>query len=255
MKADGSSEEARARDLLLKLVVWISAVMLLAGCGGGGSGDPSSHPSASLSYPASPLVFVAGTTITPVVPTASPGLTSFTISPALPTGLSLNSSNGTLSGTPTATSAAVIYTVTGSGGGATASASVSITVNPIPPSSPSYGAAAFTFTTKIAARTLTPTAKGGPVAGWSISPALPAGLSFDTTDGAISGTPTAASAPTSYVVTAENAGGQATVTLTVEVDSGVLLDVGHDSAIAMLRMSGSSALSVAATSQQAAARA
>src|SRR5215469_9493169 len=153
-------------DALLRAVAWVSAALFLTGCGGGGSGSP---PPASISYPSSSMVFVVGTTITPVVPTASQGLSSFTISPALPTGLSLNSSNGPLSGTPTATSAATTYDVMASGGGANASASVSITVNPIPPSSPSYGAAAVTFTTHTAARPLTPTSKGGPVAGWSIS--------------------------------------------------------------------------------------
>ena len=241
-----NNKGAHCGNFLLRAVAWVSVAIFLAGCGGGSSGDPGSGSKyqASISYPSSSLVFVVGTTITPVVPTVSQGLASFTISPALPTGLSFNSSNGTVSGTPTATSADTSYTVTASGGGATATANVAITVNPIPPSSPSYGTAALTFTTQIAARTLTPTSKGGPVASWSISPALPAGLAFNTTDGAISGTPTTASAATNYIVTAENAGGQATVNLTVEIDSGVLLDVGHDSSIATLRMSGSNALSV-----------
>jgi hypothetical protein len=108
----------------------------------------------------------------------------------------------------------------------------------------SYGAAAFTFTTDIASRTLTPTVRGGAVSSWSITPSLPAGLTFDATDGTISGTPTATSAPASYVVTAQNAGGRATATLTVEVDSGTLLDLGHDAAISVLRMNGPIVLSV-----------
>jgi Putative Ig domain len=47
---------------------------------------------------------------------------------------------------------------------------------------------------------------------------LAAGLSFNATTGAISGTPSATSAAASYVVTAQNAGGQMPVTLTIEVD-------------------------------------
>jgi len=239
----GSDNKAQAWNVPFRIVVWISAAAVLAGCGGS-SGSAPPPPTASISYPSSSLSFVAGTAITPAVPTASQGLSSFSVTPALPAGLSLNSSNGTISGTPTTASAAATYTVTASGGGATATASLSITVNPAPPSSVSYASPAFTFTTNVAARTLTPTAEGGAVASFSISPSLPVGLTFDTTTGAISGTPTAASAATNYVVTAQNGGGQATVTLTIEVDPGPLLDLGHDSGISVLRMSGSSVLSL-----------
>lgn len=218
--------------------VWLAAMVLLGGCGGGGS-----H-STPLSYAPSSLTFVVGTAITPVVPTASQSLSSFTVTPALPGGLSLNAANGTISGTPTAATPAATYTVSASGGGASATASVSITVNPQAPSSVSYGSAAFTFTTNVVARALTPSAGGGTATTWSINPALPAGLTLDAGTGAISGTPTTASAAASYVVTAQNSGGNATVTLTIEVDDGPLLDLGHASALMLLRMSGSSVLSV-----------
>ena len=39
--------------------------------------------------------------------------------------------------------------------------------------------------------TVTPTANGGTIVSFSVSPSLPAGLSLDTSTGAISGTPTA----------------------------------------------------------------
>jgi hypothetical protein len=224
-------------------ITWLAAVLLLAGCGGGGGSD-APPAAASLSYPSSALVFSVGTQITSVVPTASQGLSTFTVTPSLPAGLGLQPSNGTIFGTPTAVSPTTTYTITATGGGASASATVSITVNNIPPASLSYSSAAFTFTTGIAARTLTPSASGGAATNWSIDPALPAGLNFDTTSGAISGTPTTAAAPTSYVVTAQNSGGQETVTLTIEVDGGPLLDLGHSSTLSLLRMSGSSVLSL-----------
>lgn len=201
-------------------------------------------PTASLSYSGSPFVFTQGTAITPLVPTASQGLSMFTVSPALPAGLSFDTANGTISGTPTALSPAATYTVSASGGGASSSATVSITVNAVPPSALSYGSAAFTFTTNVAARNLTPTAKGGAITGWSISPALPAGLTFDTSSGAISGTPTTASAAGSYLITAQNSGGQATVSLAIEIDDGPLLELGHNAGISLVRASGSSVLSL-----------
>jgi Putative Ig domain len=231
-------------NVLIRVVVWISAAASLAGCGGSGNSAPPPRQSASITYPSSSLTFVAGTTIPPVAPTASQGLSTFAVTPALPAGLSLSSSSGTISGTPTAASAAATYTVTASGGGATATTTVSITVNPAPPSSVSYGSPAFTFTLGIAARTLTPSASGGAATGWSIKPALPAGLKFDTSDGVISGTPSAAWASSSYVVTAQNSGGNATVTLTIEVDGGPLLDLGHGTSLTMLQMSGASVLSL-----------
>lgn len=246
MKTRPSTHEGHhGKAGLSAALLWIAVTLLLAACGGGGSGGGSSGknsdpPSASLSYPSAPLVFVVGTAITPVTPTASSGLSSFTVTPALPSRLSLDPAKGTIAGTPAAGSAAATYTVTATGGGASASASVSITVNP----AVSYDAPAFTFTINVAARMLIPSVKGGAIANWSVSPSLPAGLAFDTTDGAISGTPTAASAPASYVVTAQNPGGQVIIPLTLEVDSGPLLDLGHAAGILVLRMSGSSVLSV-----------
>lgn len=224
------------------IAAWLATMLLLAGCGGGGSGSGTT-PEGSLSYPSTTLVLTVGGAITPVKPTVTGPLSTFTISPTLPSGLSL-APDGTLTGTPTVVSPTTAYTVTGSGGGATASATLSITVNNTPPSSLNYGSPAFTFTTGVAARALTPGASGGAATSWSIAPALPAGLNFDTTSGTISGTPTTASAPTSYVVTSQNSGGNATVTLTLEVDGGPLLDLGHSAGLSLLRMSGPSVLSL-----------
>ena len=57
--------------------------------------------------------------------------------------------------------------------------------------------------------------------GYSISPALPAGLSFDSTNGKISGTPTGYSPATNYTITATNAGGSSTTTLSIQVTGSI----------------------------------
>lgn len=59
--------------------------------------------------------------------------------------------------------------------------------------------------------------------GYSISPALPTGLSFDTATGTISGTPTEISSPTDYTVTASNVDGESSfvVNITVYAELGV----------------------------------
>jgi sugar lactone lactonase YvrE len=53
--------------------------------------------------------------------------------------------------------------------------------------------------------------------GYSISPALPAGLTFNYTNGSITGTPTAITASTTYTITAYNTGGSSSTTLTFGV--------------------------------------
>jgi Putative Ig domain len=72
-----------------------------------------------------------------------------------------------------------------------------------------------------------------------VSPALPAGLSLSSSNGDITGTPTAAAPAATYVVTAANAGGKATVSLTLVVAAGPLLDVGHNTQLSYARMVGS----------------
>ena len=60
--------------------------------------------------------------------------------------------------------------------------------------------------------TLTPTTSGGTVTSWSVSPSLPAGLSLDSSTGAISGTPSAVTSSAAYTITASNTGGSDTAT-------------------------------------------
>jgi len=59
--------------------------------------------------------------------------------------------------------------------------------------------------------------KGSVANSYSISPALPAGLNFNTTTGTISGTPTQGSGNTTYTVTASNCGGNTISTLNIAV--------------------------------------
>lgn len=60
-------------------------------------------------------------------------MVSYSVSPALPAGLTLNTSSGIISGTPTTLAAAANYTITATNTGGSTTASVSITVNDIAP--------------------------------------------------------------------------------------------------------------------------
>ena len=62
-----------------------------------------------------------------------------------------------------------------------------------------------------------PTASGGVIASYAVSPSLPAGLSLDTKTGTISGTPTTVTATASYTVTGTNATGSTTASLSITV--------------------------------------
>ena len=61
---------------------------------------------------------------------------------------------------------------------------------------------------------------GGNVESYSIDPTLPAGLSFSTATGTISGTPTAIATLTTYFITATNSGGTDSGTITITVNGG-----------------------------------
>ena len=81
-----------------------------------------------------------------------------------------------------------------------------------------YSGSPFTLSKGTAMTTATPTSSGGTVVSWAISPSLPAGLTFSTSTGAISGTPTTVNSATNYTVTATNTGGSATVTISILVN-------------------------------------
>jgi len=176
-------------------------------------------PPSSVSYSPSFFSLANGTTMTAATPSTTGGaVTSWTISPTLPAGLTLSTTTGVISGTPTTTSSATVYTVTATNSGGGATTTLTLLVNVAPPSSVSYSPSSFTLTINNAMTAVTPTANGGEITSWSITPTLPAGLSFDTSTGAISGTPTTVSPSTSYTITATNPGGSDTATVTIQVN-------------------------------------
>jgi putative Ig domain-containing protein len=194
-----------------------------------------------LQYP-TPPTFVINTSITSLTPTVVGQVTSYSVTPALPAGLTLSTTTGVISGTPTSVAAKANYTVKAANAGGSTTAIVSIAVNGIAPSiaySPDYS-----FTANIAAQTITPTVSGGAVVSWAISPALPAGLVFNTTNGTISGTPTVAAASSTYTVTATNSGGQSKAAMTLAIAAAPLLDLVHTNSIALIRTTGSAVLSL-----------
>ncbi|MCP5500643.1 MAG: hypothetical protein H7A25_12110 [Leptospiraceae bacterium] len=130
------------------------------------------------------------------------GLAAASQSQAASTSTSTGTTTGTGTGTTTGTGTG---TATGTGTGTTS------------PSGLSYSGSPFTFTKNTAITTQTPTVTGT-VTSCTSSPSLPAGLSIDSTSCALSGTPTASQAATSYTITATNSGGSTTTTISITVN-------------------------------------
>ena len=81
-----------------------------------------------------------------------------------------------------------------------------------------------TRTVNTAATGFTITSTGGAIASFAIS-ATPAGMSFNLSTGALTGTPTSVAVATAYTITATNATGSATQTFTLTVTVGAALKV------------------------------
>ena len=172
----------------------------------------------SISYSGNPFTLTKDSAMTAVTPSASGGsVDSWSISATLPAGLSFDLSTGEISGTPTAISLSTTYTVTATNTGGSSTTTVDITVNDVAPSI-AYSGSPFTLTKGTAMTTAAPTSSGGTVTTWSVSPTLPAGLSFDTSNGEISGTPNAITSSATYTITASNTGGTDTATITIVVN-------------------------------------
>ena len=182
---------------------------------------------------AAPAFTLSSSSETRTVNTAATGFTinstggaiaSFAIN-ATPPGMSFNTTTGALTGTPNTVAGATAYTITATNASGSATQTFTLTVSIATP--------AFTLSSAIETKTAgsaitgyTISSTGGAIASYAISPAAPAGLTFSTSTGLLSGTPTTVAAATAYTITATNASGSATQTFTLTVTA-VVYTVGQ----------------------------
>ena len=128
---------------------------------------------------------------------------------ALPAGLSFDSDNRVLSGTPAEGTAAVAtaytYTVTDSEGAVRLTFSITIQDDRMPAFSGALAAQIYTVGSAIAALTLPEATGGDGELTYSLTP--PAGMAFDKDTRVLSGTPNTAAVATNYTLTARDGDG------------------------------------------------
>jgi hypothetical protein len=184
------------------------------------SGTPLISPP-TLTYSALSPTYTVGMGIPPDTALVTGIVDSFTISPTtLPAGLFFDKKTGIINGLPTAAQAQTADTVVAYNAGGTGMVVLKITIvsTLAAPTNLKY-TTPVTYTVGAAITPNLPSSQGGAVASYAISPSLTStGLTFSTTTGVISGTPTGVIPATNYMVTAANATGSTTASVSITIN-------------------------------------
>jgi hypothetical protein len=149
---------------------------------------------------------------------------SYAISPAAPTGLTFNTSTGQLSGTPTEVQSATTYTFIGTSVNGAGSSAIQTFILTVTIAAPAFtlSSSSETRTVNTAATGFTINSTGGIIASFAIS-ATPPGMSFNTTTGALTGTPTSVVPVTTYTITGTNTSGSTTQIFSLTVTAALVV--------------------------------
>jgi len=182
------------------------------------STQPSVTAPSNLSYFRPSIISNPGVAIVNDTPIVTGTVTHYAVSPALPSGIRIDSVTGIISGTPVSSSAAANYTITASSTAGSTSATLNFSVvAPSAPSNFSYAVGIATYSTGVAIAADNPVISGTTPITYSVAPSLPSGLTMSTSTGVISGTPTVASAAAYYVITATNSYGSTSTSVNITV--------------------------------------
>ncbi len=172
------------------------------------------HEAPMFTYASYNLTLVNNTQMTSLATAITGGdITSWEVEPDFPTGLTLGSVFGTIFGTPTVVQNTTQYRIWGNNSGGSHMVYVNITIYD-PVVDLQYNPENLTLTRGVAMTDADPIYTGI-VDTWTITPSLPAGLTF--TNGVISGTPTVNMTTTLFTVWANNTGGSSNHTLNITI--------------------------------------
>ncbi|CAG2139667.1 kelch repeat-containing protein [Cupriavidus numazuensis] len=173
-----------------------------------------------LDYLDQSTIYVVNAAVTPNAPLSTGGeITQYSIAPPLPPGLAMDSQTGVITGIPTTAAPSAVYTVTGTNSVDSVQTQLTIEVRAqaAPPAGLVYRDPMPEYIIGEPVVYNEPVYSGAEATEFSISPALPAGLSLNTQTGEISGTPVAGLDQTEFTVTASNSSGSTTATFTMKV--------------------------------------
>jgi hypothetical protein len=174
-------------------------------------------PPLVVAYANSPYTWSIGSPVLEV-PTLEGGIIAgCTVSPALPSGLILNTKTCAISGTPSAIKSQASYTIMASNVGGSTYAYILITVNDEATKSLSYSNVPINLTSKLPIQTITPVFTGGSPTYCTSTPALPIGLVLDRYTCSISGITNLSVNSRSYVIRGGNVTGYSEATITFGV--------------------------------------
>jgi Putative Ig domain len=204
--------ETYCRNMAALFIVVLFSIAVAA-CGGGGSGGGSTAAAISATATTTAQNLAVSTAMSSFSPlTASGGATPYTYSHtgALPAGLSLDTSTGAVTGTPTATyaTASLVFSVKDANNVmASTTSTVSFTVGAAILISATATTTAQNLNVGTAMTSFSPlTASGGATPyTYSHTGTLPTGLSFNSSTGAVTATPTATYATANLVFSVKDA--------------------------------------------------
>lgn len=176
-------------------------------------------PPCQLTYEVETVSLSQGQTLVPLLPVVGCGdVTIYSIDPALPVGLSLNVSNGVLSGEAGGVHPLTHHEIMASNPAGFTSFTISIEVLVESPCNLQYPESEITLTVgDVLADGFLPTSECGFISQYSVDPALPEGLLLNTETGEVSGTVLEEQSATDHVIRASNSTGFAEFLLGLEV--------------------------------------
>lgn len=132
------------------------------------------------------------------------GTKTFGITPALPAGLTMNSTTGVVSGAPSVSLANTTFTIVVSDGSVSALATLSLTVNELTAQQVAVAPTSQAVSGKIGTAMIATSAISAPlitgIKYFSISPKLPNGLTMNSATGVVSGTPVGTASQLIYII-------------------------------------------------------